>query len=401
MKDNMESEDDNAMPLDLLIVSSACFTSINRNIYKLFAQKGYSVAIIVPRMLEFGSVKKSADPPSKDDPLIIYLNLRGSNPRIYQYQDLIETFETKRPKRILLDTEPVSLIALKIGRWCQANHTTFYCFTYENFSLGIVDTYKRLGYKGLPMAFIKRTLLFISRKVVKGLFTINDEGTAIYKSESFKNIVKVPLGFDPAIFHIDDEVRAKVRKTHSINSTAIAFFGRVCHEKGVHILVAALSKLMQYDWVLIIDEFSVYKNEYNHTLQGLLEETGILDRVIFINPSHLEIAGYMNAVDLVVIPSISTPKWIEQYGRVAPESMACGKIVIASDSGALPMLLNGHGIVFEEGNVQALSKILEEFLNTGPGSNENFVKKDISQYAHKNLSIYTQYQIMADQFDSD
>lgn len=389
------------VPLDLLVISSACFVAINRNIYKLFSKSGYSVAIVVPREYEFGSVKKTADPPSDDDPKIIYLDLCGKNPRINYYRNLIDVLNRENPKRILLDTEPVSFMALKVGRWCQANKTAFYCFTYENFSLGIVDTYKRLGYKGVPLALLKRALLFKSRKFVKGLFTINDEGTAIYKSESFKNIVKVPLGFDPAIFHIDDEVRAKVRKTHSINSTAIAFFGRVCHEKGVHILVAALSKLMQYDWVLIIDEFSVYKNEYNHNFHRILEETGILDRVIFINPSHLEIARYMNAVDLVVIPSISTPKWIEQYGRVGPESMACGKIVIASDSGALPMLLNGHGIVFEEGNVQALSKILEEFFNTGTGSNENFVKKDISQYAHKNLSIFTQYQIMADQFDSD
>ena len=67
-----------------------------------------------------------------------------------------------------------------------------------------------------------------------------------------------------------------------------------------------------------------------------------------VNPKHDEMGDFINSVDVVVMPSISTPFWIEQYGRVAVEAMACGKIVVASNSGALPMLLNGRGILFKE-----------------------------------------------------
>ncbi len=401
MINNLNRHEIGNIQLDLVIVSTACFTAINRNIYKLFTQAGYSIAIIVPRELEFNSVKKLADPPSKDDPPIIYLELQGRNSRINHYKNLIGVFERQKPRRILLDNEPVSLMALQIGRWCKANQVAFYCFTYENLPLRIIETYKRLGYKGLPFGIIKRMFLLMSRKMVKGLFTINNEGTAIYKNESFKNVVKVPLGFDPKIFKIDNKVRTKIRQLHSINCLAFAFFGRVCHEKGVHILVDALSRLQQYNWVLMIDEFSVYKNEYNTTIHRLLEETGILSRVIFINPNHLEIADYMNAADVVVVPSISTPKWVEQYGRVAPESMACGKTVIVSDSGALPMLVGKHGIVFEEGNVETLSKILSNFLSSKPEAHQGFVQEEVSQFAHNNLSIYMQHKIMMDQFSND
>lgn len=401
MNDNFKNLENSNTQLDLLIVSTACFTAINRNIYKLFARKGYIVAIIVPRELEFNGVKKTAEPPAEDDPSIIYLNLHGNNSRINYFEKINEVFDQYKPKRILLDNEPVSCMAIRIGKWCKKNTSVLYCFTYENFSLHITETYKRVGFKGLPLLFAKRIFLLLSRNLVKGLFTINNEGTEIYKSESFRNVVKVPLGFDPAIFRIDNEARDKIRELHSINYFAIAYFGRVSHEKGVHILVAALSHLLQYDWVFVIDEFSVYKNEYNTTIHKLLEETGVLSRVVFVNPTHREIAGYMNAVDLVVIPSISTPKWIEQYGRVAPESMACGKTVIASDTGALSMLLNGHGIIFEEGNVDGLSSILEKFLKPGSVIQEDFVPERISQYAHEYLSIYAQHRIMLQQFNND
>ena len=397
LKNNLKRKENASIQLDLLVISTACFTSINRNIYKLFVRDGYSFAIVVPRELEFNSVNKLADPPSEDDPSIIYLDLRGKNSRTNHYENLIEVIERENPRRILLDNEPISFMALKIGRWCSANSVAFFCFTYENLSLRISETYKRIGFKALPKAIVKRLLLLMSRKLVKGLFTINNEGTFIYKSESFKNVVKVPLGFDPEIFKINNVARSKIRQLNSINCLAIAFFGRVCHEKGVHILVNALSLLKQYNWVLIIDEFSVYKNEYNTTIHRLLEENGILSRVIFINPNHLEIADYMNAVDIVVIPSISTPKWVEQYGRVAAESMACGKHVIASNTGALSMLLNGHGTLFEEGNMLALSKILETFLISQCGNNTD-LRKETSKYARNKLSINAQYKAMMSQF---
>lgn len=389
------------MRLDLIVVSTACFTSINRNIYKLFAQKGYSVTIIVPSELQFGRITKTAEPARADDPPIIFLKLRGNNPRISQFENLIKVLDREKPKRVLLDYEPVSITAINIGKWCRKNHALFYCLTYENLSLGIGDTMGRLGYRSVPVAFIKRILLGLSRKYVKGLFTINNEGTRVYVDEGFKNVVKIPLGFDPEVFRIDNESREKIRKLHSIDTTAIAYFGRVSREKGVHILVSALSRLMHHDWVFVIDEFSVYKNEYNGVILEQLENTRVINRVIFINPNHQEIAGYMNAADVVVIPSISTPRWVEQYGRVAPESMACGKLVIAADTGALPMLLNNHGHVFKEGDVDALTELLEDFLTNRSTNNHSVVPEEISKYTHENLSIHSQYKAMMDVFDKE
>ena len=35
--------------LDILVISTACFTAINRNIYKLFRNNGVSIEIVVPK----------------------------------------------------------------------------------------------------------------------------------------------------------------------------------------------------------------------------------------------------------------------------------------------------------------------------------------------------------------
>ncbi|MDP9041939.1 MAG: hypothetical protein M3N30_08150, partial [Bacteroidota bacterium] len=59
---------------DLFIVSHACFTAINRNVYHLFAKDGWQPEIVVPKTLLFASGVKKAEPPQADDPPLHYLD---------------------------------------------------------------------------------------------------------------------------------------------------------------------------------------------------------------------------------------------------------------------------------------------------------------------------------------
>jgi glycosyltransferase involved in cell wall biosynthesis len=260
------------------------------------------------------------------------------------------------------------------------------------------DTIKRRGIKALPVAIYKRWMLKKAARVVSGVFVINSDGKKIFESEGYKNVVLMPLGFDPVYFKIDEEARQSVREKLQVNQPVIAYFGRITPEKGVKLLVEALAGMFHLEWRLMMDHFDEYVSGYNQELQQLLNSSGVKERVIFVSPDHFGIGAYMNAADIVVVPSVSAPNWKEQYGRVAAEAMACGRMVIASDSGALPELMGGKGQHFPEGNIEALRAAIEHQLKRIPRVGEH-PEQEAADYAFKQLSIQKQQEVMEATFE--
>lgn len=386
-------------PVDLLVVSIACHTAVNRNVYKLFKRSGMSVVLVVPAAIRFSSGLIKADAPAIDDPSIIFSNLRGSNSRIWRFESILRILDQYRPKIILLDNDPISIMALQIGMWSRNTDSKLFCISCENLPFGFLSSFKRRGSKGIPAAIFKRLLLLITRRLVDGVFTINNEGSDIFREEGFRSVMRIPLGFDANLFRIDTGARQLKRAKLNLDGFVIGYFGRVSFEKGVHVLISALEKLKDYKWTLLIDEFDIYKNKYGEQIHRQLTHADLVDRIVFINPKHAEMGDYINAVDVVVVPSISTKVWIEQYGRVAAEAMACGKVVVASDSGSLPMLLNGNGILFKEGDVDALIKILKDIILNGSGEIAANSPEKISEYAHAMLGVERQKEQMSALFE--
>jgi len=78
--------------------------------------------------------------------------------------------------------------------------------------------------------------------------------------------------------------------------------------------------------------------------------------------THDAMAPAYARLDVLVLPSHTTPTWKEQFGRVIVEALSCGVPVLGSDSGEIPWLigLTGGGLVFPEGDVGALAARLRE-----------------------------------------
>ncbi|MBO6517681.1 MAG: glycosyltransferase [Bacteroidia bacterium] len=385
--------------IDVLVISHACFKSVNRKVYSRLAQDGLTIELVVPKHLNYPAGKKQADPKQEGEPEITFVELVGSNPRTYQYSGILEILDKKKPRYVLLDNDPVSRMTLTIGKWIKRNRASkLLCLSCENLSLSITAEVKRRGLKYLPISLAKRFMLFRAKKVVDTVFTINNAGTAIFKAEGFRNVIKTPLGFDASLFSIDDESRKRIRTENKVqtNDKLIAYFGRLTYAKGVHVLLEALSKLKQKGWTLMMDQFEEYSSGYEKELQQLIEQHDLAKNVVFVNPSHLEISRYMNAADLVVVPSVSTGNWKEQYGRVIPEAMACGKTIIASASGAIPEILGEYGMLIEENQPDVLASTISSWLN-----GENIVSKspeEIARYSVDYFSIEAQVKVFQNIF---
>jgi glycosyltransferase involved in cell wall biosynthesis len=66
----------------------------------------------------------------------------------------------------------------------------------------------------------------------------------------------------------------------------------------------------------------------------------------------------MNAMDVLVLPSRTTARWKEQFGRVIIEAHCCATPVIGSSSGAIPDVVGEGGRVFPECDAPALAAAL-------------------------------------------
>ena len=78
--------------------------------------------------------------------------------------------------------------------------------------------------------------------------------------------------------------------------------------------------------------------------------------------THDGMAAAYAQLDVLALPSHTTPTWKEQFGRVIVEALWCGVPVVGSDSGEIPWLieLTGGGLTFPEGDCAQLAARLSE-----------------------------------------
>ncbi|MEM9543455.1 MAG: glycosyltransferase family 4 protein [Cyanobacteria bacterium P01_E01_bin.42] len=137
----------------------------------------------------------------------------------------------------------------------------------------------------------------------------------------------------------------------------LVFVGRLVSDKGVDLLLDSLWDLQQkglFPQLTIIGE-----GADKDVLQRQAKQLQIDSQVRFVGVySPSEVAKTLNAHQILVIPS----RWQEPFGIVALEGIACGCAVIGSQGGGLQNAIADCGETFPNGDRQALTQILAEFL---------------------------------------
>jgi glycosyltransferase involved in cell wall biosynthesis len=352
----------NAAPIDhidILAVGHAPVLQINRRIYRSLARLGWQVEIAIPRRLPWSSDPNFVQPDHPEDPPIHRLEPRGRHIRFWSFEGLTDLLNRKRPRIVYLENGPDSLMAWVVGGWCKRSDAFLIANTNENDILPIKEVLRSRR----PTAGLRALRSHIWGRLARGrvshVVAICEDGRESMRSIGFRDAVTVtPLGFDAALFYPDASRRAAIRQALGLAGPVVAYFGRVTQSKGVHILIAALGQLKGQPWHLLLDDFEHDSTTDAHWFDRAIFQAGIRDRLITFNATHDGIADYMRAADIVVVPSIVK----EQYGRVAPEAMACGCAVVVSDIGALPELVGDTGVIVAPDNVEALSHAIGDLL---------------------------------------
>lgn len=213
----------------------------------------------------------------------------------------------------------------------------------------------------IPFRWFERQAL----RHAAGISACNAQAADIVVAKGFAGRPRViPLGFDPEKFgplEADSPEAGPTRDRESRDSDAasesaaiiVGYLGRMLPEKGLDVLVDALS--VEPRLHLRVGGVGPYSAQ----ILASVTERGLTDRFEYVGAvPPRDVASFFSSVDVVAVPSLTTPSWTEQFGRVAIEAMACGVPVVTSDAGALPDVVAGAGIVVPEGDPRALANAL-------------------------------------------
>ena len=254
---------------------------------------------------------------------------------LHFYPGLGEEIRRWRPHILHIDEEPYNLATFQAMFWGQRAGAKALFFTWQNI----------LRHYPPPFSWMERYNLRRAHYAISG----NQEGEKVLRTKGFRGPVAVipQFGVDPEIYKPDQKRRGGV--------FSLGYIGRLVEEKGVDLLLTAAAGL-RGEWRLRI----LGDGPQRGRLERLAEELGLKDRVSFDPPlPSTEMPEYYRHLDLLVLPSRTCPHWKEQFGRVLIEAMACGVPVVGSNSGEIPHVIGEAGLIFPEGDPQALREAIE------------------------------------------
>ena len=305
------------------------------------------------------------------------IRFSGYGSRFYYRGNLRAHFQDFQPEIIHLEEEPWSINALQVIRlkrkYCPSSRFIF------RTSLSI-PAKQKFGF--LP--------IWIERQVFRETnmaFPLSDNAGRILKQRGYHGeAVPFPNGVDFRLFHKMDVKRLRT-SLGLFGYFVIGYLGRIVESKGLDTLVAAAARL-EIEYRLLI----IGSGEYKADLVGIAEELRIADRIVWIDGMLPEkVPEYVNCMDTVVLPSRTTPDWVEFFGRVLIEGMACEVPVIASDSGEIPHVVGDAGLIFPEGDAVALADRIEQIARNPSFANQLFQRglKRVKEFTWETIADRT------------
>jgi glycosyltransferase involved in cell wall biosynthesis len=176
----------------------------------------------------------------------------------------------------------------------------------------------------------------------------------LLRAKGFRKPVEIiPFGVDVRSFQFREP------SCEPKEALTIGFVGRLLPAKGLTILAGALAQLRSEKWNLLI----VGDGPERQNFESALSANGLLARTRFTGAiSFDQVPDLFQKMDMLVLPTQTTARIREQFGRVLVEAMASGVPVIGSTCGAIPEVIDRVGLVTPEGDVGALAEAIRKLL---------------------------------------
>ncbi len=330
--------------MHVVILSKACIVgTYQRKLEEIAAYSDIQLTVLVP---PFWKDKRGYHPLERAyvqgyELRVIPIRLAGSY-HLHFYPTLRRELERLRPDVFHVDEEPYNLATWLAFRHGVAQDIPTLFFTWQNI-------YQKYPF---PFSAFERFVYEHARFAIAG----NADALRVLRRKGYKGPIRVlpQFGVDPEMFRPRPEWRDPNRHF------TVGYAGGLIPEKGVDVLLRALAGL-NGEWQAHI----VGTGGEEGRLKRLARRLGIAHRVRWTpRVPSTEMPRIYHQFDVLVLPSRTQPRWKEQFGRVLIEAMACSIPVIGSTCGEIPNVIGEAGLIFPEGDVEALRAHLQTLLQS-------------------------------------
>jgi glycosyltransferase involved in cell wall biosynthesis len=261
----------------------------------------------------------------------------------YDPRPIIKALREHRPHLIDLSHEPYSVAGAEVLTLCRwfAPRVPIVMQTNQN----ILHNYPP-PFRWLEQRAFRR---------VDAAYGCSETVCEVLRAKGFsKPAPVVPFGVDTAAFRPRPEGPERAN-----GPLTIGYIGRMLPGKGLNVLADALAKIKGEAWRLLV----VGDGSEREAFESQLRAAGLCERAEFTGAiSFDQVPQCFHRLDVMVIPTETTKRIREQFGRVIVEAMASGVPVIGSTCGAIPEVIGDAGLVFPEGDADALASALRKLL---------------------------------------
>jgi glycosyltransferase involved in cell wall biosynthesis len=335
----------------LLAVSHPAVIDVNQEVYRELGRRGWHVTLVVPRSWPHSYSDEPVIPralPGLEDALHPTPVAFAGRPQRHFYLRTASALRAHpRPDVAFIEAEPFSLSATQWGFALARRGVPFGVQCYEN-----ID-------RGLPAP----VRAFRSRVLRNAAFVAARSESAARLARSWGARGRVGLA-PPAVPDWPASHAPAPERPFTVG-----YAGRLVQSKGLLDLLQAVRRLEAPVELLLIGDGELRGQLEGQPIPG--SQVRVLDGL-----SHDQMPAGYGQVDVLALPSLTTPTWKEQFGRVIVEALWCGVPVVGSDSGEIPWVieLTGGGLVFPEGDIEALARELGR-LRADPGLRERLAQE--------------------------